>query len=79
MGFLATVLQVIGKRADSLTVLVRSFESKGQKWYRATVLNTENDTLFLSGVNTDQEAVTEKAKAWCNENGFPFKVKTEAH
>jgi hypothetical protein len=79
MGFLATVVQAIKKRADSVTILVRSAPSGGQAWWRATVLNAENDSLFLSGVNTDQEAVTEKAKAWCNENGFPFKVKTEAH
>ena len=70
MGFLATVMQAIRKRTDSVTILVRSAPSGGQAWWRATVLNAENDTLFLSGVNTDQETVTEKAKIWCKDNGF---------
>ena len=70
MGFLATAVQAIRTRAGSVTILVRSAPSGGQAWWRATVINAENDTLFLSGVNTDQNVVIGKAKAWCKENGF---------
>ena len=70
MGFLATAVQAIRKRAGSVTILVRSASSGGQTWWRATVLNIESDTLFLSGVNTDQDAVIGKAKKWCKDNGF---------
>jgi len=70
MGFLATVLQALRKRAGSVTILIRSAPSGGQAWWRAPVLNAESDTLFLSGVNTDQNVVIGKARAWCKENGF---------
>lgn len=70
MGFLATVVQAIKKHTDSVTIQVRSAPSGGQAWWRATVLNAENDTLFLSGVNTDQNVVIGKAKIWCKDNGF---------
>ena len=70
MGFLATVVQAIRKRTDSVTIMVRPAPSGGQAWLRATVLNAENDSLFLSGVNTDQNVVIGKAKKWCKDNGF---------
>ena len=70
MNFIQKILQAFKNPASSVTVLVRSASTGGQTWWRATVLNIESDTLFLSGVNTDQDAVIGKAKKWCKDNGF---------
>jgi hypothetical protein len=70
MNFFQNLMQAIRNPAGSVTILVRSAPSGGQAWWRATVLSAENDSLFLSGVNTDQDAVIGKAKKWCKENGF---------
>lgn len=60
----------------SMIILIRSFEDRGQTWYRALVRDGE-DTLFQTGVSTDRNAITEKAKDWCKENGFHFNITTE--
>jgi len=70
MNFIQKILQAFKNPAGSVTILVRSAPSGGQAWWRATVFNAENDSLFLSGVNTNRDAVLGKAKKWCKDNGF---------
>jgi len=70
MNFFQKLLQAFKKPAGSTTILIRSASTGGQTWWRATVLNIESDTLFLSGVNTNRDAVLGKAKKWCKDNGF---------
>ena len=70
MNFIQKILQAFKNPASSVTILVRSAPSGGQTWWRATVLSVQSDTLFLSGVNTNRDAVLGKAKKWCKDNGF---------
>jgi len=70
MNFIQKILQAFKNSAGSVTILVRSAPSGGQAWWRATVFNAENDSLFLSGVNTNRDAVLGKAKKFHVDNGF---------
>jgi len=70
MNFFQNLMQAIRNRTGSVTILVRSAPSGGQAWWRATVISARSDTLFLSGVNTNRDAVLGKAKKWCKDNGF---------
>jgi hypothetical protein len=70
MNFFQNLMQAIRKPAGSATILVRSASTGGQAWWRATMISAQDDTLFLSGVNTNRDAVLGKAKKWCKDNGF---------
>lgn len=43
-------------------------------WWRATVLDTNNESLFLTGVNLDREMILNTAKVWCYENGYTIQA-----
>ncbi len=71
------IMQAFKNLAGSTTILVRSAPSGGQTWWRATVLNAENDSLFLSDVSANRDAVLGQAKKWCKDNGFAVRKVTQ--
>lgn len=56
------------------TILMRANPDDNGMWWRATVLDTNNESLFLTGVNLDREMILNTAKVWCYENGYTIQA-----
>lgn len=56
--------------AKFAAILMRANPDSDGVWWRATVLDTNNESLFLTGVNLDREMIINTAKVWCYENGY---------
>ncbi|WKZ50259.1 MAG: cell envelope integrity protein TolA [Anaerolineales bacterium] len=55
-------------------ILMRANPDDNGMWWRATVLDTNNESLFLTGVNLDREMILNTAKVWCYENGYTIQA-----